>query len=304
MKRLTLLLSVALHTLLLLLLVRMRFEARVRPPEKVIQVVPVQPVLLAPAPPSGNPPSQPNPAQPQPAPQPPAAQAQPPAPPGDAPIVVRPFVQKGGEKGEGRGQPEGEENQGGSEARPPEPVPSKPTPAPPPPPEPVAEEPGSRRLHIDIDAINRRLRELEAAERDQAPPFASRQQPQGVPFGTPRGLQDEFGDGTSSTAIGGSAFFDARGYDITPWARRAVYGVKRNWIFPPAGAYGLPGVVGVYLVVERDGRVSTLAVRKASGVKPYDQAAVNAVTLASPFPPLPPDFPNPNLPAYFVFRYN
>jgi TonB family protein len=83
-----------------------------------------------------------------------------------------------------------------------------------------------------------------------------------------------------------------------------VYRVKRNWIFPPASAYGLKGVVGIYLLVKRDGSLSGVHIRKTSGVRPFDQAAFNAIELSLPLSPLPDDFPHEDLPAYFLFYYN
>jgi TonB family protein len=234
-----------------------------------------------------------------------AAPKPPPKPQGPMPIIVRPFVEKGGKKGESRGLPEGAGPDHGQKlVKPDRLIQAAPPAAKPTQPKPDIGELKPKKLAIDIDAFNRRLREAIAIERDEAPPFSSEQNLQTVPFGTPNGLDSETGDGTNSTAIGGSAFFDAKGYDITPWAKRMVYGVKKNWIIPPVQEYGMGGMVGVYLVVEKDGRISTLSVQKASGLKPFDQAAVNAIRLSDPFPPLPQDFPNANLPAYFVFRYN
>ena len=109
--------------------------------------------------------------------------------------------------------------------------------------------------------------------------------------------------GDPITAFGGSAFFDAGGYDITPWAQRAVYRVKRNWIMPQQVGYGIRGAVGIYLVILRDGRIETPEIRKSSGLNAFDQAALNALRLSVPFSELPADLPNRDLPAYFIFHY-
>jgi len=125
-----------------------------------------------------------------------------------------------------------------------------------------------------------------------------------IPFhqGSPGSAAGQMGGGTPTTA--GAAFFDAKGYDITPWAQRAVYRVKQNWIVPPYSHLGLTGSVGVYVVFGRDGKCRDLQVKLTSGIKPLDQAAWNALVLSIPFQELPADFPNPDLPAYFIFRYN
>lgn len=110
------------------------------------------------------------------------------------------------------------------------------------------------------------------------------------------------GDGI--TAYGGGAYFNIKGYDITPWARRAVYRIKRHWIIPLAASAGVKGEVGIFIVIETDGRISRIETREPSNVNAYDKAAVNAFRLSSPLPPLPADFPNKNLEAYFIFHYN
>ena len=46
----------------------------------------------------------------------------------------------------------------------------------------------------------------------------------------------------------------------------------------------------VVFEIGRDGKVSGLEVEKSSGNPLYDQAALRAVTEATPFPPLPDDF--------------
>jgi len=125
-----------------------------------------------------------------------------------------------------------------------------------------------------------------------------------VPGGSGDGTAPGGGDGTASHALGGSAFFDSRGYDITPWARRVVYRIKTNWIFPSASELGLKGVVGIYVLIERNGTLGSVYIRRASGIRPFDQAAFNAIELSAPLPPLPDDFPRENLPAYLLFYYN
>jgi TonB family protein len=83
-----------------------------------------------------------------------------------------------------------------------------------------------------------------------------------------------------------------------------VYRVKKNWIFPPASLYGLKGTVGIFVLIERDGAVSRVFIRKTSAVRPFDQAAFNAIELSAPLPPLPDDYPRENLAAYLLFYYN
>lgn len=123
-----------------------------------------------------------------------------------------------------------------------------------------------------------------------------------VPF---KDSNDAFGGGGDGiTAYGGGAYFNSKGYDVTPWAKRIVYRIKRNWLIPEAARVGLKGVVGVYVIFGKNGRVLHMELRQSSKIGSYDQAAMNAFTLSNPFPELPDDFPNPDMEAYFLFHYN
>ena len=105
-------------------------------------------------------------------------------------------------------------------------------------------------------------------------------------------------------ALAGNAFFDSRGYDITPWAKRMVYRVKKNWIFPPASLYGLKGAVGIFVLIERDGAVSRVFIRKTSSHPAFRPGRLQCHQLSAPLPPLPDDYPRENLAAYLLFYYN
>jgi TonB family protein len=294
MRTLGFVISLLVHLLLLLLLLQVRFPMIEIPVKmQVIQVVPMSP---------------------------PAA-VEPPAP---LPVYVRPFVLKGGAPGPARGGAGGKGTAPeAASSRPPGPARRGPIPAEPTPahgtgmpdagaerPAPVPPAENRPRLKIDMDRVSRKLKE----ENSSSPPPAGSGFPAGpaiagLPFGDAPRVGNarpggEGGDGTASTALAGNAFFDSRGYDITPWAKRMVYRVKKNWIFPPASQYGLKGTVGIYLLIERDGAVSRVFIRKTSNIRPFDQAAFNAIELSAPLPPLPDDFPNENLPAYLLFYYN
>lgn len=247
-----------------------------------------------------------------------------------AAVYVRPFVLKGGARDNARGQVSGKgagtkasllpglAAKGGSAATAARPVPSAPGAAPAAGSETgLPDATGKRtKLTINLDRVSQLLREQKTAgERPERSGFAADRAVEGLPFGeppagggsgdvSPGGDISPGGDGTSSHGLGGNAFFDSRGYDITPWAKRMVYRVKKNWIFPPVSEYGLKGVVGIYLLIGRDGAIGNIYIRKTSGIRPFDQAAFNAIELSAPLPPLPDDFPHADLPAYFLFYYN
>jgi len=292
MKPLGFLISILVHLLFFLLIIMVRFPVIELDREpQIIQIVPMSPPLAL---------SQPL-----------LAPAQ---------VYVRPFILKGGARGPGSGKAAGAKadssrvpfSQGESEP------PSSLTrqsgtgKAPAAAPGPGVQDAAGRRtkLTVDLARLSQRLREQNAAAvRPGDAGSGAGDAVEGLPFGDPYaggegGGVSPAGDGTSSHALGGNAFFDSRGYDITPWAKRMVYRVKKNWIFPPVSEYGLKGVVGIYMRIGRDGAIGSIQIRKASGIRPFDQAAFNAIELSAPLPPLPDDFPNPDLPAYLLFYYN
>jgi len=67
----------------------------------------------------------------------------------------------------------------------------------------------------------------------------------------------------------------------------------------------LPGQQPVAVFdINRDGRISGLAIKKSSGNSYYDQAALRAITEAAPFPPLPPEFSGPVLRVHLGFNFS
>ena len=56
--------------------------------------------------------------------------------------------------------------------------------------------------------------------------------------------------------------------------------------------------------IDRNGRISSLAISKTSGNPYYDQAAMRAVLEAAPFPPLPQDFPGSFLRVHLGFNFS
>lgn len=284
MKRSFLAISLLLHLLAMVLLLRVPMTVQVHrlSVNKPIEVVPMSPPLK----------------MPRLAPPPPAAPPQAAKPKADVPIIVRPFTLPATPGRPGGGTPQGDTRGSGSNV-PPAPQPQKTPPVPAPPAKEEKKPPPPGRLVINLREIEKKLQEEKNAAANT--PFNSAVDLARIPFGEGHGEGD---GGSPVTAYGGSAFFDAHGYDITPWAQRAVYRVKANWLFPPAVSAGIKGVVGVYLVIERDGRISSMEIRQTSGIQPFDQAALNALKLSVPFAELPFDFPRRNLPAYFIFHYN
>ena len=55
--------------------------------------------------------------------------------------------------------------------------------------------------------------------------------------------------------------------------------------------------------ISRDGRVSNVAIEKTSGNSWYDQKALRAINEAVPFPPLPAEWPKPELTIQLGFNF-
>jgi protein TonB len=64
--------------------------------------------------------------------------------------------------------------------------------------------------------------------------------------------------------------------------------IKANWIYPyEAGSRGIEGDLNIEFVIAKDGRLQFIQQTRSSGVAVLDAAALNAVKLAQPFPPVP-----------------
>lgn len=125
-----------------------------------------------------------------------------------------------------------------------------------------------------------------------------------------------YGDDTSSPGYGGPggtyspqekgvyARFAARGFNIKPWAKKAVNKIQMNWQIPSYLRLAPKKTmsVGVFVIIEKSGEISTSEIKQKSKEKSLDQSALYALNASSPFPKLPEGFPLKNLEAYFVFN--
>jgi TonB family protein len=112
----------------------------------------------------------------------------------------------------------------------------------------------------------------------------------------------ESGTGDSTGPVGDSrAFFNIENYDLSPWAKRVLLSIQKNWLIPIATEESVDQPVEITIVIEKNGKISSIKVKQSSNSDTFDQAAVNALRLSSPLPNLPQDFPNKNLEARFMF---
>jgi colicin import membrane protein len=77
--------------------------------------------------------------------------------------------------------------------------------------------------------------------------------------------------------------------------------VSFNWSPPPVSG-GLNVMCTVYFKIMRDGRISSVKVEQGSGFDLFDRAAVRAVNLSGPMPPLPAGFDGRWLGVHFEFQ--
>lgn len=111
---------------------------------------------------------------------------------------------------------------------------------------------------------------------------------------------------SSGAAAGQKAavFLESRGFDIKPWAEKAINKILVNWTIPslkniPAGCQ-----VKVAVTIDKTGELTSIQLTASSTFDFLDQAALASLRISSPLPELPDGFPAQNIEALFVFTYN
>ena len=89
--------------------------------------------------------------------------------------------------------------------------------------------------------------------------------------------------------------------DFGPYMRELQRRIKMNWD-PPKGNESKRVVL--LFKIAKDGRLLSCSVFKSSGLQNADKAALNAVHLAAPFRPLPPEYKGQSIDIQFTFDYN
>ena len=80
--------------------------------------------------------------------------------------------------------------------------------------------------------------------------------------------------------------------------------IKANWIYPrQAGERGIEGELLIEFHISKDGRVAYIQLRHSSGTAILDDAALTAVKLAQPFPPVPDEIAKQTLAINGQFKY-
>ena len=131
-------------------------------------------------------------------------------------------------------------------------------------------------------------------EEKSEPPAASAPRPAvaPIPLGRPGGSPV----GTASLSL------DVSDFPFTYYLRQIQRKVSEKWVPPARGSEPGDRVV-VRFEIGRDGQVRTPKVERSSGNTIYDQSALRAIMDASPFPPLPQEFPAQSLRVHFGFDF-
>jgi protein TonB len=80
--------------------------------------------------------------------------------------------------------------------------------------------------------------------------------------------------------------------------------IKSKWVYPrEAGERGIEGELLIEFHIAKDGRLEYVSLRHSSGTPILDEAALTAVKLAQPFPPVPDDIAKVTLAINGQFRY-
>jgi TonB family protein len=80
--------------------------------------------------------------------------------------------------------------------------------------------------------------------------------------------------------------------------------IKANWVYPrPAGERDIEGELLIKFHIAKDGRLEYIELVHTSGTPILDDAALTAVKLAQPFPPVPDDIAKHSLAINGQFRY-
>jgi hypothetical protein len=108
--------------------------------------------------------------------------------------------------------------------------------------------------------------------------------------------QKATGSLTSGVAISGEFQLNTVQWDWAPWLQVFSNELYRHWVAPPAYQLGLlSGTTVIRLVIEKDGRPSSMDIVDRDGHESLHGASVAALKAFAPYLPLPAHFPEENL---------
>ena len=106
---------------------------------------------------------------------------------------------------------------------------------------------------------------------------------------------------TSSSGSNSGVMFENKNFKFAYYSSSIVKKIKRNWIW--SGSHRATRAI-VYFKINRDGDVIVSKIKESSGNDDFDNNALRAVQLSSPFAPLPEAYSENDLGVYFEFKIN
>ena len=119
--------------------------------------------------------------------------------------------------------------------------------------------------------------------------------------GTGNGRGNGTGAGNPGGGGGRPGIDTLKDPDFGQYMKELQRRIKMHWN-PPKGNESKRVVL--LFKIAKDGRLLSCSILKSSGLKNADDAALNAVHLAAPFRPLPPEFKGSSIDIQFTFDYN
>lgn len=89
--------------------------------------------------------------------------------------------------------------------------------------------------------------------------------------------------------------------DFGPYMRELQRRIKMNWTPPKGNSNKL--IVTLFKIA-KDGSLLSVEIKESSGVKEYDDSAIEAIKLTAPFRPLPSGHKGDSISIQFTFDYN
>jgi periplasmic protein TonB len=170
-----------------------------------------------------------------------------------------------------------------------------PRPAPEPPP-PQKERPKIRKIEEAPPPSKKAMilpdKSKKKPEPAPAPPSVSLPSPTSEAGGGPiPGVGPNLGTSVSS--------FDAADFNYSYYVQQMLTSIGTNWFRPTLESVPAPII---YFRIERDGTIKEARVEKSSGFEFVDRAALRAVLLSSPLPPLPAEYRGDFLGVHLKFQ--
>lgn len=99
---------------------------------------------------------------------------------------------------------------------------------------------------------------------------------------------------------------DTTGVDMKPYIQRVLQSVRTNWfsVYPESARMGLKGQVVVQFEIALNGAISKTAFIAQSRSVALDRAAISALSMSDPLPPLPEGLQGKRVVLQFTFSYN